>query len=198
MDKHIFEICLRQLEIPGCVLLLPTETVYGLVCVWEDMPAVERIRRMKLRDGDKPFQMLAPDLESLIDYGVKITPEIRKVVNKFCPGPITIIADIQKTSPMGMKTVGFRIPDFPFLLNLMKSSGKLLAATSANIAGQPPSATVSEALKSFDEQPDIAVDGGRIEGKASTVVDMTGRSFKILREGAIRKEDLDKLFSEPI
>ena len=188
VEDQIFKMCLRELNKQGSVLLLPTETVYGLMCNWSDSVAQRRIRKMKSRGEEKPFQMLAPDVESVIDYGVEITPYIKKVVDKFCPGPVTIIANMKRVDKTGIKTVGFRIPAYPFLLDLMKESGKLFAATSANITGEPTTTTVADALESLKEQPDIAVDAGKIKGEASTVIDMTQEKFKILREGAVKKE----------
>ena len=188
LENQIFEVCLRELKRKGSVLLLPTETVYGLMCDWSDLTARKRIRFMKSREAEKPFQMLAPDIESVMDYGVEITPDIKKVIDKFCPGPVTIIANLKKADKSGMKTIGFRIPAYPFILDLMKESGKLFAATSANIAGKSPAITVADALDSLEEQPDVAVDAGTVKGEASTVIDMTGKKFKILRKGVITEK----------
>lgn len=193
IENQIFEMCLRELKKKGSVLLLPTETVYGLVCDWQDIKARKRIRQMKSREAAKPLQMLAPDLDAVIKYGVKMKPAIKKVAEKYCPGPVTIIAKLKKAEKDGMETVGFRIPAYPFLLDLMKESGKLFAATSANLAGEPPAVEIAEALETLEEQPDLAVDAGKIKGDASTVIDMTGKGFKILRPGPVTEEDLLKL-----
>lgn len=193
VENQIFEICLKQLKQRGSVLLLPTETVYGLMCVWQDKTALGRILKMKSREPEKPFQLLSPDIESVADFGVEITPGILKIAEKFCPGPVTIIGNMKNVKKNRGEIVGFRIPAYPFILDLMKESGKLLAATSANIAGEPPATTVAEALSSLDGQPDLAVDAGRIKGKASTVIDMTGKGAKILRQGPVTEKDLVKL-----
>lgn len=193
VENQIYEICLRELKRKGTVLLLPTETVYGLMCDWQDKKARKRILKMKSREPQKPFQMLAPDIESIDDYGVEITADIKKVVGQFCPGPVTIIANLQKVDKEGMKTVGFRIPAYPFLLDLMKESGKLFAATSANLAGDAPATSIAGALNVLEEQPDVAVDAGKIEGDASTVIDMTGKGAKILRQGPVNEKDLIEL-----
>jgi len=191
IENQVFEICLQQLKRQGSVFLLPTETVYGLVCDWDDSVAKDRIRKMKARETAKPFQMLAPDIESVAEYGVKISTDIRKVIKKFCPGPVTIIANLNNSSEI--QTVGFRIPAYPFILDLMKESGKLFAATSANTAGKPPAINVADALNSLEGEPDVAVDAGEIHGNASTVIDMTGKYVRILREGPITENDLRKL-----
>lgn len=189
IEKEVFEICLGELKKPGAVLLLPTETVYGLMCNWDDLEARNKIRAMKEREAKKPFQMLAPTLDSLIEYGLEISDDIRKVVDKYCPGAITIITNSAKHKIDDIDTVGFRIPNYPFLLDLMNESGMLLAATSANIAKAPPAVTIAEALESLNGSPNVAVDGGEIVGLASTVVDMTGPEIKVLREGSICLQD---------
>jgi L-threonylcarbamoyladenylate synthase len=187
--RDIFEICLGELKKPGAVLLLPTETVYGLMCNWDDLEARDKIRAMKEREAKKPFQMLAPSLDSLIEYGLEISDDIAKMVDKHCPGALTIIANSAKHRVDDIDTVGFRIPNYPFLLDLMNESGMLLAATSANIAKAPPAVTIAEALDALNGEPNVAVNAGEIVGLASTVVDMTGSEIKVLREGAICLQD---------
>lgn len=158
--KDVFEICLGELKKPGAVLLLPTETVYGLMCNWYDLEARDKIRAMKGREAKKPFQMLAPTLDSLLEYGLEISDDITKMVEKHCPGALTIIANSAKHKIDDIDTVGFRIPNYQFLLDLMNESGMLLAATSANIAKAPPAVTIAEALDSLNGEPNIAVDAG--------------------------------------
>ena len=69
----------------------------------------------------------------------------------------------------------------------------LFAATSANLAGEPPAVSIEDALDSLKESPDIAVDAGIIDGAASTVIDMTGQEYKILREGVLKEKDISRL-----
>ncbi len=187
-DKKTKQECLHYLTHPGAVLLLPTETVYGLVCNWDDKEAVRKIRQMKGRDAEKPLQMLSGSLVSLEEVGVEITNEIRKVYDTFCPGPITIIAKASRP-----KTIGFRIPDHGLMQDLLLAFGSNFAATSANLAGFPPAVTVDEALSTLNGSPDLIVDAGPIKGKASTVVDMTGPYFHILREGPITEKQIAKV-----
>ena len=178
--------CIHYLSHPGAVLLMPTETVYGLFCSWEDEEALQRICEMKNREPGKPFQMLAPDLASVENEGVIITNDIKKVYDAFCPGPITIVA---KHGEAG-ETIGFRVPDHGFMQDLLFSYGANVAATSANFAETPPSVTVEEAINSLSGEPNVVVDAGPIKGEASTVVDMTGPFFKILREGPISETEI--------
>ena len=188
-DKNAGKECIHCLSRQGAVLLLPTETVYGLVCRCGDGEAVGRICYMKRREKGKPFQILAPDLASVENEGVIITNEIKKVYDAFCPGPITIVAKKEDSSI----TIGFRVPDHGFIQELLLSFGENVVATSANFADEPPAVTVDEAVNSLNGEPDLAVDAGPIHGIPSTVVDMTGPFFRILREGPVTKADISKV-----
>lgn len=191
-DKTVLEECLQSLNYSGSVLLLPTETVYGLACRWDDESARKRMCSLKNRDAEKPFQMLTYDLNEAVKYGIRLGPKVKTLVDHFCPGPITIIV---KNSDGG--TIGFRIPKHPFLLNLLKICGFPLAATSANISGNFPAKTIAAALKDINGEPDLVVDEGEISGsQASTVVDITGSSFRILRQGPISETQIREVLRQ--
>ncbi len=193
VSGEAFLSCLDLLDTPGAVLLLPTETVYGLMCSWHDFDSRSRIFRMKSRDEGKPLQMLADSLDRVVEAGVDISPEIAKVAGAFCPGPVTIVAKMNPTDNAGLGTVGFRIPDCPLVLELIRRSGKILAATSANLAGEPPAATVEMALETLSSHPDIALDAGTLGSIASTVIDMTSSEARIMRPGPVTEDDLAKI-----
>ena len=185
-DKNVKKECVHYLSHPGAVLLLPTETVYGLVCNWNDKDALKRICDMKDRDPGKPFQMLAPDLSSVENEGIVITNELKKVYDAFCPGPLTIVA---KQGDSG-NTIGFRVPDHGLMKEILLAYGSNVAATSANFADQPPATTVEEAINVLNGRLDLAVDAGPINGTASTVIDMTGPFFKLLRKGPVSEAEI--------
>lgn len=185
-NKEIVDACVRQLVEPGAVLLLPTETVYGLVCRWSDDEAKKRIYALKDRDESKPFQMMISSVEQLEAFDVDLFPSAKKVTEKFCPGPITILI------PHGGAKVGYRIPDHELFLQILSGIGEPLAATSANLSGDPLALTVDDATNRLNGTPDIIVDSGKLpEGAmASTVVDMTVDSFSIVRPGIITEQDI--------
>lgn len=165
---------------PGAVLLVPTETVYGLVCRADDTAAIERIYRMKHRDAAKQLGCFIADLDQLPD--LQKSDLIRMLVRKYCPGPLTIVGANSDGS-----TVGFRIPDHPFLQKLLALSGIVLAQTSANRSGRPNALTVDEALAELAESPDMVIDAGAIpaDAQASTVADASGGVLRILRQGKL-------------
>jgi L-threonylcarbamoyladenylate synthase len=181
--------CVEQLKQSGSVLLVPTETVYGLVCDWQDQTAIERIYKLKQRDYGKPFALFVNSLKMLEQHGIKLPENAKKLATEFCPGPITIIIPTSHG-----KTIGFRIPDHPFILALIEQYGHPLVSTSANCSGQPNALTTNEAIAMLDGQPDIAIDNGSIavDALASTVVMINADRVKIIRTGPISKE---KIFS---
>jgi len=188
--ESLAENCARALSMPGAVALVPTETVYGLVCKWSDAVARDRIYALKHRADSKPLAAFFPDVESVEREFAPLPPAAKRAAMAFCPGAITIVYPDGKGS-----TFGFRIPDHPFVLALLKRLNAPLASTSANLSGQPAALSVEEALKSIDGKPAMTIDGGVIPkgSKASTVVvfDEQG-SWRIVRPGPISQEQLEK------
>ncbi len=170
------------LKRPGTVLLVPTETVYGLVCRAADRVAIDKIYELKDRDRSKKLALFIADWQKLAQDGVILDGLPAKLATQYTPGAITIIAP----SKSG-ETVGFRVPDHPFILKLLQSCNEALASTSANLSGNPNVLSVESALKELNGTPDLAIDGGTIpqDALASTVVDATGIEAKILRQGAL-------------
>ena len=187
-EARITAECAEMLKRRGAVLLLPTETVYGFMCRWDDSEARERIYKIKRRSSDKPFQMLASSIAQAEKEGLIFDGEARRIAEKFFPGPLTLVV---KNRDGG--TTGLRIPKHQFILNIIRIIDSPLAATSANISGEPAALTLEDALRNLESLPDMAVDGGKIEaGAASTVVDASSSPFKILRPGPIKEEEIRK------
>ena len=179
----------------GGVLALPTETVYGLACRWDDAAARERIYRLKHRPQQKLLQMLAADLPQAAAFGVTVTSLLERLAAVFWPGPLTAVVPAIGAYP----TIGLRLPDHPFVQALLRESGLALAATSANLSGEPPATTISDATAHLDGEPDLAIDGGVISvtgGKASTVVSLLNEAPSLLREGTITLNDIQNALKE--
>lgn len=180
--------CLEALAVKSTVILAPTETVYGLICDWDDASARERIYKLKHRAENKPFAAFVPSVAHVSKYVTEIPRAARILAEKFCPGPITIIIPDGKGS-----TFGFRIPDHPFIIELLKASGRTFASTSANLSGRPAALNVDDALASIDGEPEVVVDWGSLppDSKASTVVMVNAdSSWKILRDGPLSHDDI--------
>ncbi|MBQ9502523.1 MAG: L-threonylcarbamoyladenylate synthase [Lentisphaeria bacterium] len=176
----------RILRRPGAVAVVPTETVYGLVGRASDPLCRERIYALKHRDGAKPLGRFFSSPEELEKYGIVLNAPARKLVRDFMPGPLTVIAACS-----GGGTAGFRIPEHPLLLALLRELGEPLFQTSANRSGSPNALTCAEACAVLAGTPDAVADGGPVSphALASTVVDCSGAVPRILRRGALDLED---------
>lgn len=174
------------LSTSGAVILVPTETVYGLVCDWEDELARKRIYELKGRSENKPLAMFASSAEMAEEFGAKLNRDARILLEKFSPGPITVIAPGNEKYP----TIGIRIPDYEFILELLKKRNRPLASTSANVSGRPNVLTPAEAVRELHGQVDLVIDGGTLpsDAAASTVVTVCEKSCRILRQGPVSEE----------
>ena len=163
----------------GGVVLVPTETVYGLMACYDNLPGRERIFALKHRPAEKQLQMLSADLPMAWRAGVEPDARLEALAARFFPGPLTVVC----RSRTG--TVGLRIPEHPFVLEMIRRLGFPLAATSANRSGEPAAAALAPALSGLAGEPDLAVDGGVLAGLASTVISLLEKEPVLLREGPI-------------
>lgn len=179
-DPAAVPAALETLRQPGAVLLVPTETVYGLIARADDAAAVEKIYRLKRRDARKPLTLFADGWRNV--PGAVFSEAAKRLAERYCPGAITLIVAGRDGG-----TVGFRMPDHPFILSLLKRCGCALASTSANLSGAPNVRSVEEALAQLEGGPDLAIDGGELPpgALASTIVDTTVEPPRILRQGAL-------------
>lgn len=173
------------------VLLVPTETVYGLVCDAAHEAARAKIYEMKRRPASKLLTLFFASRQAAEAAFPSMPETAKRFAAAFCPGPVTLIV------PDGDAFTGFRIPDHPDLLRLLEAYGRPLASTSANLSGQPPAHTPDEALASLAIPPDCVLDGGPIppDSAASTVIkiERTG-AWSILRPGPVTEEKLQAAF----
>jgi L-threonylcarbamoyladenylate synthase len=189
-SSEVIKQCASILNDRNGVALLPTETVYGLICRYDNQIARQRIYDLKQRDPQKPFQIFINSLEQLNAYSLKENKMFDILFKAFCPGPITLIVETEDS-----KTLGIRVPDHKLIQALLAELDTPLAATSANLSGSPLARSPQQALSELNGTPDIIVDAGVLaeEAKASTVVDITGDTFKILREGDISELAINRL-----
>jgi len=165
----------------GQVIIVPTETVYGLAADAELESAVTKLKELKGSQSSKMLQRLAANVDDVRQRVSCWDARIKRMATKFWPGPLTLI----------LEDVGWRVPDHPFLRDLIRRFGRPLAATSANLAGEKPALSCQEAVNVFEGKIDLALDGGRGSvGQASSVVRVAGTALEILREGAIPRGPL--------
>ena len=179
----------------GQLVAVPTETVYGLAGNGLDETAVEQIYEVKGRPQVKPLSLMVPDALAMERCCREVPPQAHALAKHFWPGPLTIVLRSKDLVPAivraGGETVGLRCPDHPMTLELLRLSGIPFAAPSANPSGEPSPKTAEEVEAYFDGKIAAIVDGGPCGlGKESTILDMSQRPFRILRQGALPAEKI--------
>ena len=180
----------------GEVVAFPTETVYGLGANALDASSISKIYEIKGRPSDNPLIVHIADMKTFRSLVSEIPSGARKIINKFWPGPITLVLKKSKILPKvttgGLNTVAIRMPKSNVALELIKESGFPIAAPSANISGKPSPTKANHVKDDLDGKIKLILDGGSTDiGIESTVIDMTQRIPVILRPGGISKESIE-------
>ena len=182
----------QELEKGGAVVL-PTETVYGLFAKALDKKAVDHVYQLKRRPRDKALNLNVASIDDILYFSKNQPSYLQKLVDSFLPGPLTIILEANDKVPYwvnsDLTTVGFRMPNHPVTLELIREFGPLIGP-SANISGQASGASFKEILKDFGQEVLGIEDDGFLTGQDSTILDLTGKKVKILRQGSITQEDI--------
>ncbi len=174
---------LVDLLVRGGVAIAPGDTMYGIVGIAPD--TAEAIRRLKGRGEERPFLLLLRGV-SWLPRVTDATPPPALV--RYWPGPLTIVFPDKRGG-----SVAVRVPDSPFLARLLAAVGRPLYSTSVNRTGMPPIASVDEMVWVFGADVGMIYDAGDVPpGPPSTLVDVTVRPFRVLRQGALKilPEDL--------
>ncbi|MDE1857950.1 MAG: threonylcarbamoyl-AMP synthase [Thaumarchaeota archaeon] len=174
----------------GGLVVYPTDTVYGLGCDPFDEEAVGRLFRAKGR-GSKAVPVLCSSEGKAAEL-VALNPASLQLARAHWPGPLTIVAPLRVKVPaqltQGTGNLGVRVPGLRACIRLIDACGGWLAGTSANRSGSPSSRTAGEALDQLGDSVDLILDGGALEGKESTVVQVSGDAVTILRTGPVGVE----------
>lgn len=174
----------------GGICVMPTDTIYGIVGSALNPETVEKIYKLRKRSSDKPFIILISDLSDLEKFDVKLTKKQRKFLEKNWPNPLSVILPLEaekfKYLHRGKNSLAFRMPKDEKLLKFLNHTGPLVAP-SANFEGEKPSETIDEAKKYFEDQVSY-IEGGAVKGSPSTLVEFSGNSVKIIRQGSYYPE----------
>jgi tRNA threonylcarbamoyl adenosine modification protein (Sua5/YciO/YrdC/YwlC family) len=163
----------------GLLVVIPTDTVYGLAADPSVPGATDRIFAAKRRGHDLPLPVLVDDIHQARGVAA-FTPIATRLAARFWPGPLTIV--VRRAT--GDDTVGLRAPDHDIARALCREVGPL-ATTSANLHGEPTPETAAEVAAVFGDLVAVVVDGGPCTGAPSTVVDCTGDGVTLIREGRL-------------
>lgn len=178
----------------GKIIAFPTDTVYGLGADFENEKAVRKIFYIKNRPFNKPLILLILNINEVNKFATDIFPSAYKLMDKFWPGPLTIILKAKKKI-FGIvsddQKIALRIPDNKIALALIKEFKKPITATSANLSGKKNLTTAEEVKKELEDKVALIIDGEQGKhGKPSTIIDIS-QSFPILlREGNINFRDI--------
>jgi tRNA threonylcarbamoyl adenosine modification protein (Sua5/YciO/YrdC/YwlC family) len=168
------------------VIVYPTDTIYGLGCSIFSKKGVEKIMRLKQREGNKPLSFICSDISEVSKYA-RVTDFAFKVMKSALPGPFTFILEAKKTVPKLIqakrKTVGIRIPDSNICLEIIKALGSPITSTSANISSEPELTEVYDIELLFRNQIGLYIDGGPLISEPSTVINLVNDDIEILRQG---------------
>jgi L-threonylcarbamoyladenylate synthase len=184
----------------GGVVVFPTDTAYGLAVDATNFSAVRKLYALKGRDFRKPIHIIFPSVEWLA-ANVVLDKKSLKLMNKFLPGPLTVIAKLKSKNKAlnkikGSTGIGLRFPKDQIALKLAQDLAKPITATSANISGSANTYSITEVKKQFAKskyKPDFYLDSGRLKKvKPSTIVSVVGNNARILREGPISETEIKR------
>lgn len=182
----------------GGIVAFPTDTVYGLGADFNIHQAVKRVYTVKERPRNMALPLLLADTSQITEVAYPVPPIAWLLINNFLPGALTIVLPKSNSVPDiitgGGATVALRVPAHPVPVALAQGLGMPIVGTSANLSGRPSPLTADEVYSQFGNKIDLVIDGGRCPGgKESTIVDVTGETPVILREGAISREEIERV-----
>lgn len=184
---------LKEILENGGAVILPTETVYGLFAQAMNEVAVEHVYQLKRRPKDKAMNLNVADLETILAFSKNQPSYLKTLYEAFLPGPLTIILQANDRVPAwinsGLSTIGFRIPNHPKTLELIQQTGPLIGP-SANISGRESGKIFADIKTQFNNEVTGLADDAALTGVDSTILDLSGETARILRQGAITKAEL--------
>jgi len=197
MDRQNNMELAAQLIQEGKLVAFPTETVYGLGANALDPMAVAKIFALKERPSFDPLIIHIADLDDLKKLTAEEDERVYQLAKRFWPGSLTLVLPKSKLVPdiitSGLPTVGIRMPANEIALELIRTSGRPIAAPSANKFGRISPTTANHVRKQLPNV-DYILDGGKTTvGIESTIIELTEKGFRILRNGIITKEDIEEV-----
>ncbi len=176
-------------DIKGKVVCFPTDTVYGVGALIDDIDGINKIYNLKNRDKSKPLAVLT-STKNIDKYVLSINSNAKQLMNLYWPGALTLIFKksnmINDIVTSNLDTVGLRMPNSKVALQILNHFG-LMATTSVNISGKEPLNDINEIIKYFSDDIDyLVVDKEETSNVSSTIIDVTTDTFKVIRQGDIK------------
>ncbi|MCK4919128.1 MAG: threonylcarbamoyl-AMP synthase [Candidatus Pacebacteria bacterium] len=187
----------------GGVIIYPTDTIYGIGANAFDEEAIDKIKKIKSRDKEKPLSVFVKDIKSARRIAC-IDLKVEKILESIWPGPVTVVLRKKDVAPYSLtgnrETIAVRIPKNEFVLKLLEKVDFPIIATSANISGEKNLFNSDEIIKQFSKMrinPDLFINSGNIQNTlASTIIDLTSNIPKIIRMGLVGKENMKNFFNK--
>ncbi len=176
------------------IVMAPTETKYGLLARIDSPGLVQKVYDIKKRPLSIPTAIFVNSIEEIKNIG-ELNSIAQTIAESFLPGPMTLVvkARVDYPAPIVLNgKIGLRFSSSEIITQLLAQADFNLTATSANISGENEPENIEEAIKQFGDNINLYLDAGQLNGPSSTVVDCSGETYKILREGAISNEDIKK------
>ncbi len=178
--------------IDGGIGVIPTDTVYGLVCDALNIDSVDKIYKLKKRDYNKPLVILISNIEMLKRCVKNINELEFDIINRYWPGELTIVFKKSNYIPDivagGTDEIAIRMPNNIELIELINSIDRPLVATSANVSSKETITNIEMLEDSIKNNIDFIIDGGNINNNASTIIKVIDNKIKVYREGNISKD----------
>ncbi len=193
-EPHCVEEAVALLR-QGMLVCYPTDTVYGLGARAGSDEAVRRLYAVKGRPPDKPLPLLLSDPEEA-SWIAEVSPLARSLMSRFWPGALTIVMakapGFRSRALAGRDTIALRVPDHALVREIVRQLGEPVTGTSANRASAPPPVSAAEAAFGLGDAVELVIDGERSASRVeSTVVDVSQGVARLLREGAVRWEEIE-------
>ena len=177
----------------GGVVIMPTDTIYGIIADATNEYAIQRVYEMKKRNENKPMLMLVNSIEMLEKYVSSINDIERKLIDELWPGALTIIFKKRNVSDLltgGLDTVGIRFPDNKLLIDIMNELNVPLLSTSVNVSGDESATCINNINNLILDNVDYVYDVGECKGEPSTIVVVNDNELKVLRDGVIKSNEI--------
>ena len=185
-EKIVLEISSRISK--GEVGIIPTETVYGLVCAFNNLEGKDRIYQIKNRDPQKKLQILIRSVKDIGIFNISDTVKLMALGERFWPGPLTILIK----NELGHE-LGFRIPHHKFTSEVLEAVKIPLFATSANYSGSLPEDSFKKKFSDLTSLPDFMVlSDEKLSSAPSTIIRLENHKIELIREGEIPFEEITK------
>lgn len=178
----------------GEIVAFPTDTVFGIGVLYNDLSAINKMKEAKGRDASKPFPLMVASVRQL-DKVALIGEREKAIASRYMPGALTLVLKRKDVIPdiavNGFDTIAVRIPDDYFDLKLLRKAGPMFV-TSANLSGQPAANSHQEVLQQLDGRIAAVVRGHSRLQTASTIIDCTGEKLVCLREGTLSFREVEQ------